>query len=120
MDGKPAVFWRYVAPMALWAGAIVAFPFLHFLPDSFSFPALLGCLAGHTVGGCWMLYSLRGRHGLLGWRVLMGLPMTVLFALSLWAMRTDDMQYAGVLISGVIALIIWLMFSAMRLPPPAE
>jgi hypothetical protein len=110
------VTWRYIVPAALWAGAIVAFPFVHFLPGDFGFPALLGCLASHTFGGCWMLYEMRGRRDLLGWRILMGLPMTVLFALSLWAMRTDDMQYGSALISGVIALMIWLMFAAMRLP----
>jgi hypothetical protein len=99
---------------------MIALPLLHFLPYGFSVAALFGCLAGHTLGACWMLYSLRGRRDLTGPGTLMALPATVVFLLSLWATRTDDLAYDGAVVSGVIATIIWLMFGAMRLPPPAE
>jgi hypothetical protein len=118
--GRPAILWGYLAPTTLWAGSMIAFPLLQFLPDSFDLPALLGCLAGHTLGGCWMLYRLRGRRDLSGIRTLVALPTTVVFILSLWAMRTDDLAYDGAVVSGVMALIIWLMFAATRLAPPAE
>ena len=120
MTERPAVFRRYIVPTVLWTGAMIAFPLVHYLPDSVDLPALLACLGSHTLGGCWMLYSLRGRRDLLGWRILVGLPATASLAISLWAMRTDDMQFASVLVTGVIAVILWLMFAAMRLPPPAE
>jgi hypothetical protein len=120
LNKNTQLFRRRIVPTLLWAGGLVAFPLLPFVPDSYGLPAFLGCLVSHTFGGCWLLYSLRGRRDLLAPRMLVPLPASLGLAFSLWAMRQDDMQYAGVLISGVVAVILWLTFAWMRLPPPED
>jgi len=106
--------WRYVAPALLWAGGPIVL-WGRLFPEGGE-ALLLGCLGAHTFGACWLLISLRGRRDLIGARLVVGLPMAVLFFVSLWMMRTDDLAYDGVMVSVLISLVIWGTFSATSLP----
>jgi hypothetical protein len=114
------VVWRYIAPAFLWAGGFIAL-WARLFPDAGE-AVFLGCLGAHTLGACWLLFSLRGRRDLMGARLVIGLPMAAVFVLSLWMMRTDDLAYDGVVVSVLISLVIWGMFwvtSYPRSPTPA-